>query len=57
MPLARSLDAFLGPDIPLQRTVEHCVIRGKDAVAFARPPPGQTLGEDAELVFDLQVRV
>lgn len=50
-----SLEAFLGPVIPLRQLVEHTVVRGKDTLAFYYPPPGSRMQGQAQVTFDMAV--
>ncbi|KAF5826518.1 hypothetical protein DUNSADRAFT_2830 [Dunaliella salina] len=52
--MVASLDYFFGPSLPLRQLVEHSVIRGKDALVFAQPPPGESIAGRTEVHFDLQ---
>lgn len=47
-----SLDVLYRPNFNLQRVVEHSLIRGKDTVAFYRPPPGQSMVHHVRLDLD-----
>ena len=56
-PPTYSLDYFFGPCLPLRQLVEHSIIRGKDALVFSNPPPGEPIGGRTEVIFDMQVGV